>query len=268
MSGSLLRPCASTTIPLSSSSPAVTARSVLGVAPIPTRTTSAGMLVPSPSTTAPTLWLSAADSMAATVTPVRRSTPCSRCRSAKDCAELRADHGQQRLLRHLEDGDVGAGLAGRRGGLQPDPATADDDDVRVLLEGLPEPLAVLDGAQVEHAAEVGAGQVAAPRGGAGGEDELVVCGPAPVGRDDLVGVGVDRGHRRPEAQVDVVVGIPGLRQDVSVLGALLALEERLGERRTVVRDVPLGGEEDDRPRIPLVAQRLGGLGAPRGPRRR
>ena len=61
-----------------------------------------------------------------TVVPSRRSTPCSRCRSAKTSATVGPEHPQQRELGSLENGYLATGFASRRGDLEPDPAGADD----------------------------------------------------------------------------------------------------------------------------------------------
>ena len=87
----------------------------------------------------------------------------------------------------FEHGDLGAGRAGRGGGLQPDPARADDHYPGARAERGLELVAVVEGAQVVHAGEVGAGHRQSARGGAGGQEQLVVAQPVPVGGDELVG---------------------------------------------------------------------------------
>lgn len=55
------------------------------------------------------------------------------------------------------------------------------------VEDDPDPVAVLDGAQVVHAVQIGAGGRESPRRGAGGQQELGVADPAAVGQGHLVG---------------------------------------------------------------------------------
>lgn len=66
-----------------------------------------------------------------------------------------AEDPQQRQLGLLQHGDLGAARAGRRGGLQADPARA-DDDLRGVAELGPQVVAVVEAPETAHAAEVGA----------------------------------------------------------------------------------------------------------------
>ncbi|SKX98059.1 Uncharacterised protein [Mycobacteroides abscessus subsp. abscessus] len=85
MSGSLLRkPALTSTPPPSMSSPADSATSRLGTAPAAISTVSAAMVSPSARRNPVAAPFSVV--ISATLTSVRRSTPCSRCRSAKTWA--------------------------------------------------------------------------------------------------------------------------------------------------------------------------------------
>ena len=78
----------------------------------------------------------------------------------------------------------------------------------------------------------------------------------PRGRPRSIAATVDAA-----AQVDVVLGVPLLGVDDGVVELGLAGEVALRQRRPLVGQLVLGGEQGDRPVVPLLAQRLGGLGA-------
>ena len=80
MPGPEVRSAASATTPLAISRPASAARPVLGTAPIPTTTMSAGSAAPDEVITSPTRPPGPRSSL--TDSPNRNCTPCSRCRSA------------------------------------------------------------------------------------------------------------------------------------------------------------------------------------------
>ena len=261
MSGSEVRRCSSTTIPLSTDSPAADASSVLGVTPTPTTTRSAGIRVPSSSTTAPTRDLPVpAGSMRSTPTPRRRSTSCVAVEGGEDRRHLGTEYAQERQLGGLEDRDMGSGAACGGGGLEPDPAGADDDDARIGGDRGPQPFAVVDRPEVEHALEVRTRQRQAAGGGAGGEQHLVVAEVALVSQVHLVGLRVERGGRDIEPQVDVVLGVPILLMDEDRRPLCATRQVALGQRWTLVGQVRLGTDQRDAAVESLPAQRLGGLG--------
>ena len=175
--------------------------------------------------------------------------------------QLGAEDREQRQLGVFEQGDLRARRAGRGGGLQPDPARADDHHPGARLERGFEVVAVVEAAQVVDAAEVGSGHRQSARGGAGGQEQLVVAQPVPVGGDEPVGVPVDRGDRGVDPQVDPVVGVPlgRVHEDRVAVGA--ALQVGLGQRWPLVGPVGLGAEQDDVSVESFGAQRLGGFGA-------
>lgn len=162
----------------------------------------------------------------------------------EDPGDPRAEDPLQGQGCRLEDRDLRAGLAGRGGDLETDPAGADDDEAPVRPEGRLDPVAVLDGAQVgARAGGVGDRQTA--RLGAGGEQERVVRLVAGVGPHEPA-VEVQARDRRVGAQVDVVRGVPVARVDESLLDRVVTQEVGLGQRRSLVRHVGLAAEEHDR----------------------
>ena len=67
-----------------------------------------------------------------------------------------AEDPQQGQLGLLEHGDLGTARTGCRGGLQADPARADDDDLCAVAEFGPEVVAVVEAPETAHATEIGA----------------------------------------------------------------------------------------------------------------
>jgi len=159
--------------------------------------------------------------------------------AGEDRGHLAAQDSQQRQLIGLEDGDRCAGPPGGGRDLQADPAGPDHDHAGLGVEDDPDPVAVLDGAQVVHAVQIGAGGRESPRRGAGGQQELGVADPAAVGQGHLVGGGVDCGGGRREAQVDVVVGVPPFGMDEDGVPASAALQVFLRQGRPFVGPVRL-----------------------------
>ena len=124
-------------------------------------------------------------------------------------ADLAAERGQQRKLRHFDDRDVDAAVSGAGGDLEADPPAADDGQRRTFDQCRIQRVGVVDGAQVVHAVGVCAGDRRPARLRAGGQQQLVVAHGAAVGQRDGVRVRVDGRHLRAEPQLDVVVAIPG-----------------------------------------------------------
>ena len=125
--------------------------------------------------------------------PSRRSTPCSRCSVGEHLADLAAERGQQRKLRHFDDRDVDAAVSGTGGDLEADPSAADDGQRTTFGQCRIQRVGVVDGAQVVHAVGVCAGDRRPARLRAGGQQQLVVAHRAAVGQGD----GVRRPGRSP-----------------------------------------------------------------------
>ena len=88
-----------------------------------------GRSVPSASSTVPAVAGSAwPGRIAVTATLQRRSTPWSRVEVSEHPGQLGAEDREQRQLGVFEQGDLRVRRAGGGGGLQPDPAGADDHD--------------------------------------------------------------------------------------------------------------------------------------------
>ncbi len=81
----------------------------------------------------------------------------------EDPGDLRAEDSEQGECRGFQHGDLQAGGAGGRCGLQADPAGADHRDPGRPAEHRPDPVAVLQRAQVVNAGEIGSGYRQWPR---------------------------------------------------------------------------------------------------------
>jgi len=153
----------------------------------------------------------------------------------EDLGRLPAEYFQQRQLGVLQDGHQRPGRPGRRGGLQGDPAAADDDhDPGPGGEGGLEPLAVSHAAQVQHVVHVRPGHRQSARGRSGRQKQPGVRHPASAGEFELAGVCVDVRHARSGHQVDVVLAVPVFGMHEYRLAGVLAEQVPLGQRRSDV----------------------------------
>ena len=103
-------------------------------------------------------------------------TPLLRVHLGEEGAELVSERGGQRDRVPLEDRHLVAEGARRRGDLHPDPAGADEHDpAAAARDRRAEALAVVDGAQVVHAVEVGSRDGEPARDGPGREQQVAVA---------------------------------------------------------------------------------------------
>ena len=176
----------------------------------------------------------------------------------EDARHVLTDRAHEGKGGALDHGDRATCRPGGRRDLEADPAGTDDE--QAAAEVLLELLGLLDGAQVgdRHTRLVGHRQV--PRGGAGG-DEQVVVGDGPAVDLEGAGRGVERRDAGAGDQLDTVVGVPALVLGRGIGGGALAEEDVLGQRRSLVGCVRLGSHEDDVPVVALLAQLGGGAGA-------
>ena len=252
--------CASTRMPLSTSSPAASASSVRGATPIPTTTRSQSTR-PSPRRTRST---GPSPSNASTPAPRQQLDAVLDVDVAVDAAELRAQDALERHRRRLDRRVTSsAALARGRRDLGADPARADDHHRAAAVDPLAQRVGVVERAQVVDAVESAPGIGSAARLGAGGEQQAVVGQPLAAGERDLArGRGRSPSRavpRRSSIVVLVVEAASSCTQTFSRVG--LAAQVLLGERRALVRALGLGADQHDAAVEALLAQRLGGLGA-------
>jgi hypothetical protein len=118
----------------------------------------------------------------------------------------------EQAVTHVDQGDREAELAQRGGYLHADEATADDDGALGGVRRVADAVGVMERAQRVNAGEIGTGHLEAPRRRAGREQQFAVCEVAAVGRD-RARADVDRGDRRLEQHLDVVVAVKSLVLD-------------------------------------------------------
>ncbi len=186
--------------------------------------------------------------------------PVVRVQSRADPRQVRAELGHQRQRRGLHDRHRKSQCGTGGSGFGADEAAADDDHARCsVMEGGPQRAGVVVGAQDVHSCERRARQGA--RDGSGGDDETV--GAQGTGRTAVVeghraSCGVQRGGPGAEVPLGVQtvllfpVGQPEFRQPHDVRAPLG--EERLGQRRPVVRAVGFGADDHQPSVEPFRAQ--------------
>ena len=132
----------------------------------------------------------------------------------EDRAELGAQHGKQRQLRRLEDGDLDALGTCRGRDFQSDPAGADDGQPGTRRNRAEQRIGIVHATQREHPARIEAGQAerAGPR--PRGQRELVVTELGTVRQPHGVRRPVDRGYLGAQQQVDVGMFVEQVAQAV------------------------------------------------------
>jgi hypothetical protein len=96
----------------------------------------------------------------------------------------------------------------------------------------------------------------APRHQPGGDDELVIAHYGAVGQRHGLRRDVDTPRSAVQPQVDVVAGVELRRFQGGVVA--FAAQHIFGQRRPVIRQTRLVGDDRDRPRVFLAPQLLGG----------
>ena len=174
-------------------------------------------------------------SIASTCTPVRRSTPWSRCISAITAPSSGPEPAHHRLRQRLEHRDVEAAAAARRRDLRADEAGADHDDLRAARRACARSASASSSVRSMNT-PARSGWFGQPAGRRAGRDH------EPVERDARA-----VGERRPRASPtsSATARVPSRQSSVEVVDALLAQhdlsgsqsprEQLLRERRAVVR---------------------------------
>ena len=122
-----------------------------------------------------------------------------------------------------------------------------------------EPSAVLDRAQVVRPGRRCRRPIGSRRGGrAGGEQQPVVGQVLGIGAD-RVRVGVERRAGEPSRSSTSWSSVPARVVDERLLELLVAQEVALGQRRPLVGQVGLGGEQHQPSVVPRRAERLGAV---------
>ena len=104
----------------------------------------------------------------------------------EECRNRRRHHTVHHPLQGLDHGDGAAELAQAGGDLQADVAAADDDGGQARSDGGPDAIRIREGAQIQHARQIGARHAQSPGTGAGADRQRVVVDPPAVRADDLL----------------------------------------------------------------------------------
>ena len=144
----------------------------------------------------------------------------------KDLGDLGAEHPHQREVSRLEDGDLRPGGARCRRHFQADPPGSDDPHPSTGAQRVAEAQRILDRPERVHRAELVDPRQPPRRCPRGQQQALVRKRRRADG--DRAGGRVDGVHRRAEAQVDVVRGIPLKVVHLRLVGRARAEEDALG----------------------------------------
>jgi hypothetical protein len=170
-------------------------------------------------------------------------------------ADLRADATDHRLRERFEHGDVVVLRTRGRSDLGADEPCADHAQPVSPFERSLDALGVLDGAEREHAVEVGLTRQP-PRVRAGGDDQAVVLDDL-VADDDRAAVDIERAGGGTEPQIDIehVQGLGPQLDRTTILGAG---EELLRQRGPVVGGMALGADQGQVALVAVPAECLHG----------
>ncbi len=109
--------------------------------------------------------------------------------------------------------------------------------------------------------QVDAGSIEPSLAGARRQDQMAIGDRPPAGQRQPVRGPFDSGRADAETQVDAPVAIEGLGPERQAVKLHFALQEGLGKRRTLIRQLPLVGQKDDLAPIAVFAQAGRGLHA-------
>ena len=258
IAGSLVRPKASTTTPLSTASPASRASSSFGAAPIPITARSAREGPP----------VGADHTLHAAIAFERRDGGIGHDLDAvpgmlggKEGGHRRRHDPVHHALQRFDHDDCAAELAQARGDLEADVAAADDHRLRAGQDGGLDPIRIGKRAQIQRPAQIDARHAQPPRPSAGAERERVVAEPGAVCTDHRPLLTQDASHARAEAQIDIVLLVVGLGPEPGPLERHLAAQVPLGQRRPLIRQVRFLAEQGNLAGEAQLAQAHGDLRA-------
>jgi hypothetical protein len=160
-------------------------------------------------------------------------------------AHFRTEDPGQRHRVSLDGGHLDAELSKGGRDLGADESETDHDGAAPGLRGGADPIAVLHGAELEDAVEIGARHRQGPVAPARGHEEPIVTDVRAALELDVLARGIDASGPRPQPELDVVLGVIGGGIDELILEALLATQVALRERRPVVGRLSLGPDELD-----------------------
>ena len=250
-----LRRYSSTTMPLSHSRPHSRANASSATTPIPTTTRSA--LKASPSVRM-TVSACSRPLIAATPTPRRKCAPKATVLSQEKIRHDRRDRPAHRA-RDLDHRRLGPEARSGRRDFEPDESGADDDDLGLGAKALADRGRIGDVAEREHARQIDSGRLEPPLPRASGEDEMPVIDRAAVAELHPLRRAINPRCADAEPEVDALLAEMRIGPQREPMDVHFALEKRLGQRRTLIGRILLGGEKNDLAVKPLLAQGRRGL---------
>jgi hypothetical protein len=181
---------------------------------------------------------------------------------AREIADNRRHRAAHQPRRQLQDGDLGAEL--RRGGrdLEADKAAADQHERAARLELGANSRGVLEAAQIMNGQVIEGGEP--PRAASRGDQQLVVGEASAVGELHVLRRAIDPRRGRAELERDALLSIKALGLQQQCRGRQAVGEISLGERRALIRRVPLVAHQRDLGIGRLLPQHLR-RAKPRGP---
>ena len=169
-------------------------------------------------------------------------------------AHLRTEDSGQRHRVSLDGGHLDSELPERCRDLGADEPETDHHGAAPGLRGGADPIAILHGAELEDAVEIGAGHRQGPVAPARGDEEPIVTNVLAALELDGLARRIDGGRAGPEPELDVVLGVVGGGIHELILEALLAAQVSFRERWPVVGRLSLGPDEQDFPVESFLSQ--------------
>ncbi len=171
----------------------------------------------------------------------------------KEGGELRAGHPIHHPVSHLQHCGLEPQLARRRGDLQPDVATAHDDEPPARRHLRSNPVDVVQGSQIVDSGEVRPGHRQLPGRAAGRQQEAVVRNGRAIVEPDAVVRAGQLDDAPPSAYLHPVVPIEVGGTNEQPLPLQRAGEILLGQRRPLVGHPGLFAHDDQLPREAFAA---------------
>ena len=144
----------------------------------------------------------------------------------------------------ISNADIGA-TSDLTAAIQADEAGADDNDLARLVHALSQHIGVGEGAQRQHAIELGSGHGKRPASCTSREDEMIPGNFEAGGQPKARPLPIDRRHRVTADEVDLLLGVKLRRPQPQILHAGLTRQVRFGERWALVRQNRLVADQYD-----------------------
>ncbi len=160
------------------------------------------------------------------------------------------------MTRRAEFDDIDLEALGPRGGgeFEPDETGADHDDVLARRDTLPQRFALVEDAQITHVRKIGVGDVEQAIARAGRQHQMAIVEQR-AGREHQFARGAIDRDRAIGDQLDVLVAVEFVRPEHQAVGAAVALQIGLGQRRPLIRQMRLVVDQADALAKTMLPQR-------------